>query len=42
MPIAAVRRVFEADFGVHGVCEVWRQLAREGVKAARHTLARLM
>ena len=33
---------FEASFGVHGVRKAWRQLAREGIKAARCTVARLM
>ena len=40
--MAAVRRVFEARFGVYGVRKVWRQLARERVKAARCTVARLV
>ena len=40
--MAAIRRVFEANFGVYGVRKVWRQLAREGVVAARYTVARLM
>ena len=37
-----IRRVHEANFGVYGVRKVWRQLAREGVVAARCTVARLM
>jgi putative transposase len=40
--MAEIRRVHEANFGVYGVRKVWRQLAREGVKAARCTVARLM
>jgi len=39
---AEIRRVFEANFGVYGVRKVWRQLSREGVSAARCTVARLM
>ena len=38
----AIRRVFEANFRVYGVRKIWRQLAREGVVAARCTVARLM
>ena len=37
-----IRRVFEANFGVYGVCKVWRQLGREGASVARCTVARLM
>jgi len=37
-----VRRVFEANFHVYGVRKVWRQLGREGITAARCTIARLM
>ena len=37
-----IRRVFEENFYVYGVRKVWRQLAREGIKAARCTVARLM
>ena len=37
-----IRRVFEANFCVYGVHKVWRQLAREGIVAARCTVARLM
>ena len=40
--IAEIRRVHEANFHVYGVRKVWRQLAREGIKAARCTVARLM
>jgi putative transposase len=39
---AEIRRVFEANFHVYGVRKVWRQLAREGIVAARCTVARLM
>jgi putative transposase len=38
----AIRRVFEANFGVYGVRKVWRQLGREGTTVARCTVARLM
>ena len=37
-----IRRVFEANFQVYGVRKVWRQLARDGIVAARCTVARLM
>jgi putative transposase len=37
-----VRRVYEANFRVDSVRKVWRQLAREGIVAARCTVARLM
>ena len=37
-----IRRVFEANFQVYGVRKVWRQLVREGIVAARCTVARLM
>jgi transposase InsO family protein len=37
-----IRRVFEANFRVYGVRKVWRQLVREGIVAARCTVARLM
>ncbi len=40
--MAEIRRVFEARFGVYGVRKVWRQLARDGIVAARCTVARLM
>ena len=36
-----IRRVFEANFCVYGVRKVW-QLARDGIVAARCTVARLM
>jgi putative transposase len=39
---AEIRRVHEANFGVHGVRKVWRQPGREGVLVARCTVARLM
>jgi putative transposase len=39
---AEIRRVYEANFRVHGVRKVWRQLAREGIVVARCTVARLM
>jgi hypothetical protein len=39
---AEIRRVFEANFRVYGVRKVWRQLGREGIAAARCTVARLM
>ena len=38
----AIRRVFEANFGVYGVRKVWRQMKREGIAVARGTVARLM
>ena len=37
-----IRRVWKENFGVYGVRKVWRQLDREGVVAARCTVARLM
>ena len=37
-----IRRVFEENFQVYGVCKVWRQLGREGIVVARCTVARLM
>ena len=37
-----IRRVFDANFRVYGVRKVWRQLGREGIDAARCTVARLM
>src|SRR5258707_12621826 len=39
---AEIRRVFEANFRVYGVRKVWRQIGREGIRAARCTVARLM
>jgi hypothetical protein len=40
--MAEIRRVHAANFGVYGVRKVWPQLAREGIVAARYTVARLM
>jgi len=37
-----IRRVYEANFCVYGVRKIWRQLDREGITAARCTVARLM
>lgn len=37
-----IRRVFEENFRVYGVREIWRQLQREGFDVARCTVARLM
>jgi putative transposase len=37
-----IQRVYEANFRVYGVRKLWRQLAREGIGAARCTVARLM
>ncbi len=37
-----IRRVWETNFQVYGVCKVWRQLLREGFEVARCTIARLM
>jgi putative transposase len=37
-----IRRVFEENFRVYGVREIWRQLGREGIRVARCTVARLM
>ena len=37
-----IRRVWEENFRVYGVRKVWRQLHREGIAAARCTVARLM
>jgi putative transposase len=34
--------VYEANFRIYGVREVWRQLAREGIVVARCTVAQLM
>ena len=39
---AQIRRVFEENFRVYGVRKIWRQLAREGIVAARCTVARRM
>ena len=38
----AIARVFAENFGVYGARKMWRQLAREGVRAARCTVQRLM
>src|SRR4051794_9003616 len=40
--MAEIRRGEEANFCVYGVRKVWRQLAREGIVAARCTVARAM
>jgi transposase InsO family protein len=37
-----IQRVFEENFRVYGVRKLWRQLGREGIAAARCTVARLM
>jgi putative transposase len=37
-----IRRIFEENFRVYGVRKIWRQLRREGLSAARCTVARLM
>jgi transposase InsO family protein len=39
---AEIRRVHQVNFGVYGVRKVWHQLRREGIPAARCTVARLM
>jgi len=39
---AKIERVWQANFRVYGVRKVWRQLNREGIIAARCTVARLM
>jgi hypothetical protein len=36
-----IRRVWEENFRVYGVRKIWRQLAREGIRVARCTVARL-
>jgi putative transposase len=38
----AIRRVWDAHFGVYGVRKMWRQLRRDGVEVARCTVQRLM
>jgi putative transposase len=38
----AIRRIWDENFQVYGVRKVWRQLRREGIDAARCTVARLM
>ena len=37
-----IRRVWDENFKVYGVRKVWRQLNREGIRAARCTVERLM
>ncbi len=37
-----IERVWKASFGLYGVRKVWHQLNREGISAARCTVARLM
>ncbi len=37
-----IRRVFEENFRVYGMCKIWRQLQREGFDVARCTVSRLM
>ena len=37
-----IRRVYEGNFSVYGVVNVWKQLNREGLTVARCTVARLM
>jgi putative transposase len=37
-----ITRVHRENFGVYGARKVWRQLAREGIPAARCTVERLM
>ena len=37
-----IKQIWEENFGVYGVRKVWRQLAREGIQAARCTVERLM
>ncbi|MSP29920.1 MAG: hypothetical protein EXR09_05565 [Acetobacteraceae bacterium] len=32
-----IERVFDKNFGVYGVRNVWRQMQREGHQAARRT-----
>ncbi len=39
---AEIQRVWDENFGVYGIRKVWRQLHREGISAARCTIARLM
>lgn len=38
----SIRRVFDEDFRVYGVRNIWRQMSREGVPVARCTVTRLM
>ena len=37
-----IQRIWDANRQVYGVDKVWRQLQREGLAAARYTVARLM
>ncbi|EFY9889911.1 IS3 family transposase [Shigella dysenteriae] len=37
-----ILRVYDGNHQVYGVCKVWRQLLREGIRVARCTVARLM
>lgn len=37
-----IRQVFDDNFGVYGVCKVWRQLRRDGETVGRCAVARLM
>ena len=37
-----IRRVHEENYGVYGARKVWRRLHREGIRAARCTVERLM
>lgn len=37
-----IQRVYDENHSVYGVRKVWRQLLREGIRAARCTVARLM
>ncbi len=37
-----IKRVFEANYEVYGVCKIWRQMHREGYTVARCTVGRLM
>ena len=37
-----IGRIFRENFSVYGVRKIWRQLHREGIPAARCTVARLM
>lgn len=37
-----IQRVWESNFKVYGANKIWRQLLREGIRAARCTIERLM
>lgn len=37
-----IQRVWDENFQVYGAHKVWRKLRREGITAARCTVARLM